>query len=249
MRRPLLVALLVQGFPWQTSAWSSIPTRTQGCSSRIFPVRAEPGSANNGAASWGGAKRAKRIAGAARPAAASGATAIGGRSPAASLRVPGAPGEEAKTPRTPSLFAAKKDAKDGGLGSSERLQKVAACCYARLIPLQSLPPLFLKPLYFLRLCFSGGCSFFSFSDLCVPSRARAQVLAHAGVASRRAAELIISDGRVLVNGKLVTAPGTLVSPTTDRISVDGKAVALRPRSEVRSASCGFGCGCVVRGLS
>ena len=49
-------------------------------------------------------------------------------------------------------------------------------------------------------------------------------LAHAGVASRRAAEEFIARGRVRVNGKAVTKPGTLVGPA-DRVEVDGRLVA------------------------
>ena len=48
-------------------------------------------------------------------------------------------------------------------------------------------------------------------------------LAHAGVASRRACETIITEGHVTVNGKIVTELGTKVS-LTDKICVDGKEV-------------------------
>ena len=48
-------------------------------------------------------------------------------------------------------------------------------------------------------------------------------LAHAGVASRRACEKIITDGHVTVNGVTVTEMGTKVS-LTDKICVDGKEV-------------------------
>ena len=50
-------------------------------------------------------------------------------------------------------------------------------------------------------------------------------LAHCGVASRRASEKIILDGRVDVNGKTVTELGTKVSPE-DEVLVDGKKVFL-----------------------
>jgi len=49
-----------------------------------------------------------------------------------------------------------------------------------------------------------------------------KVLAHAGVASRRAAERMIRDRRVRVNGALVVELGTQVDPTRDRIEVDGR---------------------------
>lgn len=49
-----------------------------------------------------------------------------------------------------------------------------------------------------------------------------KVLAHAGVASRRAAERMILDHRIRVNGSLVLALGTQVDPAADRIEVDGR---------------------------
>ena len=53
-------------------------------------------------------------------------------------------------------------------------------------------------------------------------------LAHCGVASRRASEQIILDGRVCVNGNLVTELGTKVSDK-DLVTVDGKRVRLEER--------------------
>lgn len=50
-------------------------------------------------------------------------------------------------------------------------------------------------------------------------------LAHCGVASRRASEKIILDGRVSVNGNVVTELGTKVLPT-DKVQVDGKEIHL-----------------------
>ena len=50
-------------------------------------------------------------------------------------------------------------------------------------------------------------------------------LAHSGVASRRASEKIILDGRVAVNGVVVTELGTKVSEK-DKITVDGKLISL-----------------------
>jgi 23S rRNA pseudouridine2605 synthase len=49
-------------------------------------------------------------------------------------------------------------------------------------------------------------------------------LARAGVASRRAAEEMIGEGRVKVNGRTVTEPGTKVRPAGDQVKVDGKLV-------------------------
>ncbi len=50
-------------------------------------------------------------------------------------------------------------------------------------------------------------------------------LAHCGVASRRASEKIIVDGRVAVNGAVVTELGTKVSEK-DVVTVDGKEIHL-----------------------
>ena len=51
----------------------------------------------------------------------------------------------------------------------------------------------------------------------------AKVLSRAGIASRRDAERMISEGRVSVNGKVITSPALNVTES-DRIVVDGKAV-------------------------
>lgn len=50
-----------------------------------------------------------------------------------------------------------------------------------------------------------------------------RALARAGVASRRAAETLISAGRVLVNGEPATL-GQSVTPGRDKITVDGQPV-------------------------
>jgi 23S rRNA pseudouridine2605 synthase len=52
-----------------------------------------------------------------------------------------------------------------------------------------------------------------------------KVMAAAGVASRRASEILIAQGRVTVNGEVVTEPGRRVQPG-DHVSVDGVAVQL-----------------------
>lgn len=54
------------------------------------------------------------------------------------------------------------------------------------------------------------------------------LLAHAGIASRRAAERMIAEGRVRLNGTVVTEPGTRARPT-DRVAVDGKPVFKEER--------------------
>ena len=53
-----------------------------------------------------------------------------------------------------------------------------------------------------------------------------KVLSQAGVASRRVAERMISDGRVEVDGQVVTELGTRVDPGTAEIRVDGARVVL-----------------------
>jgi pseudouridine synthase len=54
-------------------------------------------------------------------------------------------------------------------------------------------------------------------------------LADAGVASRRQCETFIRVGRVRLNGETVTAMGVKVSPSNDRILVDGKPVATQKK--------------------
>ncbi|MFD7580763.1 pseudouridine synthase [Kitasatospora sp. NPDC059817] len=54
-----------------------------------------------------------------------------------------------------------------------------------------------------------------------------KVLARAGIGSRRACEELIEQGRVQVNGKLVTEQGKRVDPQNDEIKVDGLTVATQ----------------------
>jgi 23S rRNA pseudouridine2605 synthase len=53
-----------------------------------------------------------------------------------------------------------------------------------------------------------------------------KVLSQAGIASRRAAEKLILDGRVEVDGELVTEMGTRVDPAASVIRVDGARVIV-----------------------
>jgi pseudouridine synthase len=56
-----------------------------------------------------------------------------------------------------------------------------------------------------------------------------KVLAHAGVASRRKSEDLIRQGRVSVNGQVVTQMGIKVDPVGDEIRVDGKRIQVAAR--------------------
>ncbi len=49
-------------------------------------------------------------------------------------------------------------------------------------------------------------------------------LASAGVASRRAAEILIQGGRVEVNGRVTSTLGTRIDPERDRVQVDGRRI-------------------------
>jgi 23S rRNA pseudouridine2605 synthase len=53
-----------------------------------------------------------------------------------------------------------------------------------------------------------------------------KVLSQAGVASRRVAEKMIRDGRVEIDGRIVTEMGTRVDPDTAVIRVDGARIAI-----------------------
>ncbi|HET9360884.1 MAG TPA: pseudouridine synthase [Vicinamibacterales bacterium] len=56
-----------------------------------------------------------------------------------------------------------------------------------------------------------------------------KILSQAGIASRRAAEKLIADGRVTVNGKAVAAMGVKADPERDDIRVDGRRVKAEAR--------------------
>lgn len=52
-------------------------------------------------------------------------------------------------------------------------------------------------------------------------------LAESGVASRRASEAIIIEGRISVNGRVVRTLGTKIEPGHDRIELDGEPLKAR----------------------
>ncbi|MDE2906176.1 MAG: S4 domain-containing protein, partial [Acidobacteriota bacterium] len=56
-----------------------------------------------------------------------------------------------------------------------------------------------------------------------------KLLSAAGVASRRAAEQLIADGRVTVNGRTVREQGTRADPARDDVRVDGRRIARELR--------------------
>jgi 23S rRNA pseudouridine2605 synthase len=58
----------------------------------------------------------------------------------------------------------------------------------------------------------------------MPQERLQKLLAHAGIASRRKAEELIVQGRVMVNGTVVTELGTKADPEQDHVRVDGKRV-------------------------
>ena len=56
-----------------------------------------------------------------------------------------------------------------------------------------------------------------------------KILSQAGIASRRAAEKLIAEGRVSVNGTTVREMGTKADPSVDDIRVDGRRIKRAER--------------------
>src|SRR3954471_1833864 len=56
-----------------------------------------------------------------------------------------------------------------------------------------------------------------------------KILAQAGLASRRAAEKLIAEGRVTVNGETVREMGTRADPSQDDIRIDGRRIRSAER--------------------
>ena len=50
-------------------------------------------------------------------------------------------------------------------------------------------------------------------------------LASCGIASRRAADQLVLDGRVMVNGTVIPTPGIMINPSKDEVIVDGERFA------------------------
>jgi 23S rRNA pseudouridine2605 synthase len=60
-----------------------------------------------------------------------------------------------------------------------------------------------------------------------PGERLQKVLARAGVGSRRVCEDMIDEGRISVNGKVVTVQGMRVDPDTVVIAIDGRRIDIR----------------------
>lgn len=56
-----------------------------------------------------------------------------------------------------------------------------------------------------------------------------KILAKAGIASRRGAEQLIRDGRIRVNGQVVTEMGCKIDPSRDTITCDGQPLAFEQK--------------------
>ena len=59
-----------------------------------------------------------------------------------------------------------------------------------------------------------------------------KIMAERGVASRRAAEKIIAEGRVTVNGVVIDTPGFKADPSKDIIKVDGTALPKKQAEHI-----------------
>jgi len=61
----------------------------------------------------------------------------------------------------------------------------------------------------------------------VPQIRLQKVLADSGVASRRACEKLILDGKVKVDGKVIRVLGSKIDPEISKVSVEGKSIDLK----------------------
>jgi 23S rRNA pseudouridine2605 synthase len=69
--------------------------------------------------------------------------------------------------------------------------------------------------------------FEEFKGIIMATERLQKILARAGITSRRKAEQLILEGRVAVNGKVVSQLGTKADSQTDHIKIDGKLLAAR----------------------
>ncbi len=67
-----------------------------------------------------------------------------------------------------------------------------------------------------------------------------KAMADAGVASRRESEALIAEGRVKVNGQVITKMPAWVDPQEDRITVDGEHLKRPPQSKWTTSGGGGG---------
>ena len=67
------------------------------------------------------------------------------------------------------------------------------------------------------------------STYCLAVERLQKILSHAGIASRRASEQLMLEGRVTVNGETVRELGTKADPDRDDIRVDGRRVKIAER--------------------
>ena len=70
----------------------------------------------------------------------------------------------------------------------------------------------------------------------MPEERLQKILSQAGVASRRQAEQIITEGRVTVNGAVVTELGSKADLERDHIKVDGKLIHAPKRTGLPGAA-------------
>lgn len=73
-----------------------------------------------------------------------------------------------------------------------------------------------------------------------------KVISTAGVASRRTADQWIREGRVAINGTIVTDPGTRVDKTREKVAVDGKLLPSEPSSVYLLLNKPFGYLCTLK---
>ena len=53
-----------------------------------------------------------------------------------------------------------------------------------------------------------------------------KIISQAGLASRRLADQLIAQGRVIVNGKVVSELGAKADPSRDHIKIDGRRLKI-----------------------